>query len=230
VELPGTVPYLDWRWDDLVFLVLAGVTLGSALLVVLGRDIIRSALWLVLALAGLAGTYGLLGSPFLAISQVLVYMGAIAVLILFAVMITSTKRGPMRLVFQRQWWVGGIAAVVLVLLITLTILLTDWGARPTVVVAEAENVLHGLFGGLAPAFAALGLAFPFEAWEPGVVQVAEPRDIALTLFERYLFAFEALGVLLLAGVIGALYLARRDEDMPETNIDRTAMPDEEGRA
>ena len=62
MELPQTVPYLDWRWDDLVFLLLAGVMLGSALLVVLGRDIIRSALWLILSFAALAGIYGLLGS------------------------------------------------------------------------------------------------------------------------------------------------------------------------
>ena len=91
MELPGTVPYLDWRWDDLVFLLLAGVMLGSALLVVLGRDIIRSALWLILSFAALAGIYGLLGSAFLAISQVLIYIGAIAVLILFAVMITAVQ-------------------------------------------------------------------------------------------------------------------------------------------
>ncbi|MEA2025364.1 MAG: NADH-quinone oxidoreductase subunit J [Chloroflexota bacterium] len=188
--LPETVPYLDWRWDDFVFLLLAGVMLGSALLVVLGRDIIRSALWLILSLAGLAGIYGLLGSPFMAISQVLVYMGAIAVLILFAVMITASKRGPMRLVFQRQWWIGAIAAIVLVLLMVTTIMLTEWNAT-------AE------------------------------VQVAEPRDIAVMVFEDYLLAFEALGVLLLAAVIGGLYLAKRDDDMPETNIPETAMRDEE---
>ncbi len=190
--LPETVPYLDWRWDDFVFLLLAGVMLGSALLVVLGRDIIRSALWLILSLAGLAGVYGLLGSPFMAISQVLVYIGAIAVLILFAVMITASKRGPMRLVFQRQWWIGAIAAIVLVLLMVTTIMLTEWNAT-------AE------------------------------VQVAEPRDIAVMVFEDYLLAFEALGVLLLAAVIGGLYLAKRDDDMPETNIPDTAMRnDEEG--
>ncbi len=190
--LPETVPYLDWRWDDFVFLLLAGVMLGSALLVVLGRDIIRSALWLILSLAGLAGVYGLLGSPFMAISQVLVYMGAVAVLILFAVMITASKRGPVRLVFQRQWWIGAIAAIVLVLLMVTTIMLTEWNAT-------AE------------------------------VQVAEPRDIAVMVFEDYLLAFEALGVLLLAAVIGGLYLAKRDDDMPETNIPDTAMRnDEEG--
>jgi len=193
VELPATVPYLDWRWDDLVFLLLAGVMLGSALLVVLGRDIIRSALWLILSFAGLAGIYGLLGSAFMAISQVLVYMGAIAVLILFAVMITQSKRGPTRLVFQRQWWAGAIAAIVLVGLLVTTIMLTEWEHNGTVYVAEA-------------------------------------RDIALTLFDDYMFAFLVLGVLLLAAVIGALYLAKRDDDMPETNNPEIAMRDEEESA
>jgi NADH-quinone oxidoreductase subunit J len=193
VGLPETVPYLDWRWDDLVFLALAGVMLGSALLVVLGRDIIRSALWLILSFAGLAGIYGLLGSPFMAISQVLVYIGAIAVLILFAVMITASKRGPARLVFQRQWWAGAIAAILLVGLMITTILLTEWPHN-------------------------------------GQVYAADTREIALTLFEDYLFAFEVLGVLLLAAVIGGLYLAKRDDDMPQTNNPRQAMRDEEERA
>ena len=179
--LPETVPYLDWRWDDLVFLALAGVLLGGALLVVLARDIIRSGLWLVLSFAGLAGIYALLGSPFMAVAQVLVYMGAISVLILFAIMITQSKAGPARLVFQRQWWAGAIAAAVLVLLMLLAILLTTWP------LAEAEII-------------------PQAA-----------RDIARLLFGENLFAFEAVGVLLLAAVIGGLYLARRDPDMPETN-------------
>ena len=179
--LPETVPYLDWRWDDLVFLALAGVLLGAALLVVLARDIIRSGLWLVLSFAGLAGIYALLGSPFMAVAQVLVYMGAISVLILFAIMITQSKAGPARLVFQRQWWAGAIAAAVLVLLMLLAILLTTWP------LAEAEVI-------------------PQAA-----------RDIARLLFGENLFAFEAVGVLLLAAVIGGLYLARRDPDMPETN-------------
>jgi NADH-quinone oxidoreductase subunit J len=190
VELPSTVPYLDWRWDDFVFLLLAGVMLGSALLVVLGRDIIRSALWLILSFAALAGIYGLLGSPFLAISQVLTYIGAIAVLILFAVMITQSKSGPAKLVFNRQWWAGALAAIVLVMLMATSIMLTEWDAT-------AE------------------------------VQVAEAREIALTIYQDYMFAFLALGVLLLAGVIGGLYLAKRDDDMPQTNIPAGTERDEE---
>ena len=189
--LPETVPYLDWRWDDFVFLTLAGVMLGSALLVVLSKDIIRSGLWLVLSFAGLAGFYALLGSPFMAVAQVLVYMGAISVLILFAIMITQSKTGPAELVFQRQWWAGAIAAVVLVLLMLLSVMRTVWP----------------------------------EAAETITPQPA--RQIALLLFDEYLFAFEVVGVLLLAGVIGGLYLARRDPDMPATNIPSGPLDDEE---
>ena len=193
MELPGTVPYLDWRWDDFVFLLLAGVMLGSALLVVLGRDIIRSALWLILSFAALAGIYGLLGSCFLAISQVLTYVGAVAVLILFAVMITQSKRGPAKLVFNRQWWAGALAAIALVLLMITSVVLTEWDATET-------------------------------------VQVAEAREIALMVYEEYMLAFIALGVLLLAGVIGGLYLAKRDDDMPQTNQPGRVVVDEEESA
>ena len=193
MELPGTVPYLDWRWDDLIFLLLAGAMLGSALLVVLGRDIIRSALWLILSFAALAGIYGLLGSAFLAISQVLTYVGAVAVLILFAVMITQSKRGPARLVFNRQWWAGGLAVLVLIILMITSVMLTEWDAASS-------------------------------------VQVAEAREIALTIYEEYMFAFLALGVLLLAGVIGGLYLAKRDDDMPQTNQPGRLLGDEEESA
>lgn len=182
MALPETVPYLDWRWDDLVFLVLAGLMLGAALLVVLGRDIIRSGLWLVLSFAGLAGIYVLLGTPLLAATQVLVYIGAISVLILFAIMITQSKGGPSRLVFQRQWWVGLLAAVAVAGMLLVAVLLTS---------------------------------FPLAGSE---LIPADARDIALMLFDKYLFAFEVVGVLLLAAVIGGLYLARKDDDMPETNI------------
>jgi hypothetical protein len=62
------------------------------------------------------------------------------------------------------------------------------------------------------------------------VTAADPTAIALTLFGDYLFAFEVMGVLLLAAVIGGLYLARRDPDMPETNITAPSSDDDEESA
>jgi NADH-quinone oxidoreductase subunit J len=174
VALPETVPYIGWRWDDLVFLALAGILLGAALLVVLGRDVIRSGLWLVLCFAALAGIYVLLGAPFVAAAQVLIYIGAIAVLILFAIMVTQTKAGPARLQFQRQWWAGAIAATALAVLLLISVLWTTWP------LAGAEIAAQGA------------------------------REIARLVFEQYVFAFEILGLLLLAAVVGGIFLARRD--------------------
>ena len=86
------------------------IMLGSALLVVTLRDIIRCGLAMIASFAALAGIYVLLGAPLVAAAQVLVYIGAIAVLILFAVMLTQAKAAPVRLVFQTQAIPAAIAA------------------------------------------------------------------------------------------------------------------------
>jgi NADH:ubiquinone oxidoreductase subunit 6 (subunit J) len=127
--LPPTVPFLDWRWDDLLFLILAGGMLASAIFVVIGRDIIRSGLAMIAAFAALAGIYALLGAVIVAAAQVLVYIGAISVLILFAVMLTQDKSGPATLVFHRQWWAGLLAAIGVALLLVMSVISTDWPGK-----------------------------------------------------------------------------------------------------
>ena len=152
--------------------------LGAALLVVLGRDIIRSGLLLVLSFAGLAGIYALLGATLVAAAQVLVYIGAISVLILFAIMLTQSKSGPgtPRLpapgVGRRRSRPSASSACC-----SCAILLTTWPLA-----ARRRSC-------------------------PGA-----RHDVALLLFDDYVFAFEVISVLLLAAVIGGLYLARRDPD------------------
>ena len=127
MPIPDTVPVLGISWSDVLFAILAAVMLGSALLVVTLRDIIRCALAMIVCFAALAGIYVMLGAPLVAAAQVLVYIGAIAVLILFAVMLTQAKNAPVRLVFQTQALPAAIAAVVLAVLIGLTVTTTDWG-------------------------------------------------------------------------------------------------------
>ncbi len=129
MALPPTVPFLDWAWDDLLFLLLAGVMLAAALFVVIGRDIIRSGLAMIVAFAALAGIYVLLGAVIVAAAQVLIYIGAISVLILFAIMLTQTKAGPASLVFHRQAWVGFVAALVLAFLVITSIVSTQWPGK-----------------------------------------------------------------------------------------------------
>ena len=121
MTLPSTIPFLGFGWNDLLFMVLAAFMVIGGLAVVLQRDIIRSGLAMIFCFAALAGLYVLLGTPVVAGAQVLVYIGAISVLVLFAIMLTQTKAAPRALVFQTQALPAAIAAVILAVLIGLTV-------------------------------------------------------------------------------------------------------------
>jgi NADH:ubiquinone oxidoreductase subunit 6 (subunit J) len=90
VAIPPTVPFIGLTWDDVLFVIFATIMIGTALLVVTMRDIIRCGLAMMVSFAGLAGLYVLLGTSLMAAAQVLVYIGAISVLILFAIMLTQS--------------------------------------------------------------------------------------------------------------------------------------------
>lgn len=98
----------------IIFLLTAVVTLIAALLTVTVRNLVHAALWLVLALFGVAVTYVLLNASFLAVAQVVIYIGAIAILMIFAIMLTrklATEPGPQT---NSNWpWGAGLAAVML---------------------------------------------------------------------------------------------------------------------
>ncbi len=173
MTLPETIPFLGFGWDDLLFMILAATMIGSALLVVTMKDIIRCGLAMIIAFAALAGLYVLAGAPVVAGAQVLVYIGAISVLVLFAIMLTQTKAGPAALVFQTQAFPAAIAAAVLALLIAVTVAATDWPDA----------------GG--------------RIW-------TDTTKLAQTLFADFTLPFEVVSVLLLAAVIGAVFLAKRE--------------------
>src|SRR6478609_11260284 len=109
-------------------MVLGFVTTIAAVMVVTMRDIIRCGLAMIVCFGALAGIYVLMGAPLIGAAQVIVYIGAISVLILFAIMLTQTKDAPSRLVFQTQAGPAAIAAVVIAVVIALSISATDWGA------------------------------------------------------------------------------------------------------
>src|SRR3954462_8684511 len=92
--------FLGQDWTDALFWLFAAVMIGAALLVVTMRDIIRCGLAMIVCFGALAGIYAILGAPLLAAAQVIIYIGAISVLVLFAIMLTQTKAAPSRLVFQ----------------------------------------------------------------------------------------------------------------------------------
>jgi NADH-quinone oxidoreductase subunit J len=81
-------------WVEVIFLLLALVAVGSALLVVTTRNLVHAALWLVVTLGSIAGIFLLLAAEFVAWVQVLIYVGAVVVLLLFALMLTRAPTGP----------------------------------------------------------------------------------------------------------------------------------------
>ncbi len=168
---------LGQDWEDALFWILAAVMLGSALLVVTMRDIIRCGLAMIVCFGALAGIYVVLGAPLIAAAEVIVYIGAISVLILFAIMLTQTKAAPSRLVFQTQAVPAAISAVVIAVVIALSIGATDW--------AEA----------------------------PRRIRLATDA-LAQILFNDFVLPFEIVSVLLLAAVIGGVFLAKREPGGP----------------
>ncbi len=109
---------------QILFLIVAAVTIFSAFYVVTARKLMHAALWLVLTLLGVAVTFAMLEASFFAIVQVLVYVGAIAILIIFAVMMTRQvmRSDPRRL--NKGWWLSGL--LVLGLLAAIVFVLSTW--------------------------------------------------------------------------------------------------------
>lgn len=111
---------------QLIFLAIAGVTLVGAFGVVVARSVFVSALFLILSFVGVTGIYVLLEAPFLAGVQLLIYVGAVAVLIIFAVMLTRDVMSEEAPFLNRQWGCGGAIAAGLFLLLALIGFLANW--------------------------------------------------------------------------------------------------------
>ena len=154
--------------------------MGAGLLVVTLRNIIHSAVAMMVCFGSLAGMYALLGAPIVAAAQVLIYLGAISVLILFAIMLTQAGDANLPSPFHKQAALAALAAIVVVGLIGWAVTATNWG-NATVIVAISVSAL------------------------------------AKALFTDYALPFEILSLLLLAAIIGAIYLARRPEDDEQAN-------------
>src|SRR5262249_17617754 len=121
---------LELNVQTIAFLIFAVLSLGGALGVVTSRNLIHGALYLIVSLFGGAGFFVLLSAPFIAVVQVLVYIGAIAILIIFAVMLTRSMTG-MRELFNRQWWLSAIVGLLLFLLLAAAVIIPIWGANGT---------------------------------------------------------------------------------------------------
>ncbi len=100
---------------------------GGGLAVVTLRNIIHSAIAMMVCFGSLAGMYLLLGAAIVAAAQVLIYLGAISVLILFAIMLTQAGDANVPAPFHRQVWLAALVALVTVGIIGWVVVTTDWG-------------------------------------------------------------------------------------------------------
>lgn len=161
---------------QIIFILTAAATLSAAVLVVTTRNIIHAALWLIVSLFGVAVFYVLLNAGFFAVVQVVIYIGAIAILFIFAVMLTRrlmSDSGPQS---NTNWW---LAAVISVLLFGgLIWMLSSWRGvtgEPPVLKSNLDTL--GLLGR------------------------------ALVSPDGFVLPFELASVLLVAALIGAIYVA-----------------------
>jgi NADH-quinone oxidoreductase subunit J len=167
--------YLSPTGQEIVFLLLGAVAVGSALLVVTTRQLVHAALWLVVSFGALAGCYLVLTAEFVAWVQVLIYVGAVVVLLLFGIMLTRAPIGR-----SADLDSGNRLVSALVALATAAILVT--------VVID-------------------GFRTAYTPLKPGP---GAAKELGASVFATWVLPFEALSVLLLAALIGAIVLSRTD--------------------
>jgi NADH-quinone oxidoreductase subunit J len=157
------------------FAVIAAVAIVAAIRMVTTSNVVHAALYLLVVLSAVAGVYVILGAEFVAVTQVLVYLGAIMVLLLFGVMLTRARIGTETDLDHEQRWIAGLVAA----------------------------------GMLA--------VMSYSLWEgfrddklPASMAPQRTQAVSDEIFSTYIVPFEALSVLLLAALIGAVVVARRD--------------------
>jgi NADH-quinone oxidoreductase subunit J len=127
--------------SHVVFIVLSAVALIGAVGVVSARNLFRAALFLVLSFVGVAGLFVLLEAEFLAMVQLLVYVGAISILIIFAIMLSRRMMSPEFKTRNEQWLLGLVAAVALFAVLSVILLNVAWPTTQAAVPEDAISLL-----------------------------------------------------------------------------------------
>ena len=165
-----------------MFYIFAALAVAAGVLVVSSRNPVHSVLFLILAFFNAAGLFILIGAEFLAMILVIVYVGAVAVLFLFVVMMLNIDSLQLRSGFVRYLPIG--AAIGAVLLAELILLIVGW-------------------------FGAAGMPSAATASATGGLALTNTRALGDILYTRYLFPFQAAGLILLVAMIGAIVLTLR---------------------
>lgn len=173
-----------------IFMAIATIAIASALGLLISRNAIYAALFLIINFVSISLLYFILGAPFIALAQITIYAGSIMVLFLFVIMLLGSEKLPrtMSLPWQKP------AAIVLSILLIMesAILIVQQAFKP----------------------------FSWPDFLPGNTS---PQEIGMALFSQYLLPFELTSIILLAAVVGAIYLTR-----PERIRRRIANEKKEG--
>ena len=169
----------------LAFYLFAAVTLASAVMVISARNPVHSVLFLILAFFNAAGLFVLMGAEFLAMILVVVYVGAVAVLFLFVVMMLDINFVALREGFLQYLPVGGLIG--LILLVELVLVVAAWSVAP-----DASTLAR----------------VPI----PPPDQVDNTRALGQVLYTKYVYLFQASGLVLLVAMVGAIVLTLRQRE------------------
>jgi NADH-quinone oxidoreductase subunit J len=169
--------------QNVFFYLFAAMIVWSAFRVVTTKNVVHAALYLVAVLASVGAQYILLAAEFVAATQVLVYIGAIVVLFLFGVMLTRARIGMEQDLTHRKAVAGGVATSLLLFGVMAYALIDEFGWTRTKLPAD-----------------------------PRIADVvgSNSATVSDSIFSTYLVPFEVVSVLLLAALVGAIVLARKD--------------------
>ncbi|MDX1615154.1 MAG: NADH-quinone oxidoreductase subunit J [Candidatus Promineifilaceae bacterium] len=174
--------------QQIVFIIISVLTLGAAIQVVTDRNLFRAAIALMASFLGVAGFYALLEAGFLAAAQLLVYIGAISILVIFAIMMTRRLMQTTESPFNSQpWW--GLGAAVLLFALLAFVIIDRW---PTAQYPDTPQVAG-------------------ETLRANVTVLGQ----YLVSPDFYVLPFEVASVLLLAALVGAIFIAKPQREESE---------------
>lgn len=171
--------------NALFFYLFAGVLVASAFMVIAARNPVTSVLFLILAFCNSAGLFVMLGAEYLALLLVVVYVGAVAVLFLFVVMLLDVDFVELRQGFLQYLPIGGLVGAVL--LVELLMGLGAWVILPDIASHGAEPT-------------------------PALTEMSNIEAIGSVLYTKYIFYFQVAGLVLLVAMIGAIVLTLRHKE------------------
>jgi NADH-quinone oxidoreductase subunit J len=165
------------------FYLFAGITIASAFMVIASRNPVHSVLFLILAFVNAAGLFLMMGAEFLAMILVVVYVGAVAVLFLFVVMMLDVDFAELREGYLQYLPIGALIGIVF--LIELVLVVGSWVIDPQMIQAPTSTA-------------------------PVAAGVSNTAAIGMVLYTQYFYFFQAAGLILLVAMIGAIVLTLRE--------------------